>query len=273
MTYNKLFSRLLLALLVIISVSARTDAQYCELDYIYPSNFNFPSAGGSEEIEIGIIGMCTVTYSNVPAWIDVYCSGGAGSIICSSNTGAARNARIYVRLDGQARGFFDVSQAESYSPLTGGTISASTTFVNYGTSPGTFSSTSTASGGNCSGAYFYQWQYSTNGSTYYNISGETSLTYTPGNLTSTRYYRRRVSCSGATAYSNMLTITVSPPISRGSITENQTICYNDYPTTTLDATSSGSESYGILRYSWEAPTNGKVTWKATYSGNPFEIKD
>ncbi len=270
MTYNKLFPRLLLALLVIISVSARTDAQYCELDYIYPSSFNFPSAGGSEEIEIGIMGMCTVTYSNVPAWINVYCSGGAGSIVCSSNTGAARNARIYVRLNGQARGFFDVSQAEGYPPLIAGTISTNKTFVCYGTSPGTFSSTSAASGGNCSGAYSYQWQYSTNGSTYYNISGETSLTYTPGNLTSTRYYRRRVTCSGATEYSNRLTITVNPPISGGSITGNQTICYNDYPTTTLSATSSGSGGYGTLRYSWESSTNGGVTWETAYSDDPFE---
>ncbi len=269
MTYNKLFPRLLLALLVIISVSARTDAQYCELDYIYPSSFNFPSAGGSEEIEIGIMGMCTVTYSNVPAWINVYCSGGAGSIVCSSNTGAARNARIYVRLNGQARGFFDVSQAEGYPPLIAGTISTNKTFVCYGTSPGTFSSTSAASGGNCSGAYSYQWQYSTNGSTYYNISGETSLTYTPGNLTSTRYYRRRVTCSGATEYSNRLTITVNSLINGGRINGNQEICEDGYAGIIANQ-SSPSGGTGYLRYEWESSYDN-LTWNTAQTQDPWEL--
>src|SRR5690606_7594657 len=66
-----------------------------------------------------------------------------------------------------------------------------------------------AAGGSCGGSYTYQWQKSTNGTTFTDISGASGLTYNVGNLTATTYYRRRTTCgSGNFAYTNISTITV-----------------------------------------------------------------
>jgi RHS repeat-associated protein len=70
-----------------------------------------------------------------------------------------------------------------------------------------------ATGGACSGSFSYQWQQSTDvnfyTSTTTDISGATGLNYTPGNLTTTTYYRRMVTCGSDIVYSNVLTITVN----------------------------------------------------------------
>lgn len=48
------------------------------------------------------------------------------------------------------------------------------------------------------GAAQYQWQYSNNGSVYYDISGATAVNYDPPALTTTTYYRRNVIVSPGT---------------------------------------------------------------------------
>jgi RHS repeat-associated protein len=92
--------------------------------------------------------------------------------------------------------------------LQPGIISSPVLNIISNTSPGTITG-SAVSGGNCNGAYIYQWQRSTNGS-FSNITGATGLNYTPGNLTVTTIYRRRVICDAETAYSNLLTFVVHP---------------------------------------------------------------
>ena len=70
-----------------------------------------------------------------------------------------------------------------------------------------------------------QWQSSPNNSTFGDISGATSATYTATNLTATTYYRAVVTnggCSSATTSS--VTMTVSPASVAGSITGATTVC-------------------------------------------------
>ena len=59
-----------------------------------------------------------------------------------------------------------------------------------GTAAGMLTSLSPATGGN--GTYAYQWQISTDDNTYTNIPGATALTYSPGVLSQTSYFRRVV---------------------------------------------------------------------------------
>ena len=76
-----------------------------------------------------------------------------------------------------------------------------------------------------------QWQSSTDNSTFINITGATSSTYSPGALTQTTYYRAILKsgvCSTAT--SNSVTITVNPASVSGNASSSQTICYNTAPT-------------------------------------------
>jgi len=91
-----------------------------------------------------------------------------------------------------------------------GTITPPYLVINSGTSPGTLTGNA-ATGGNCSGSYTYQWQNSTNGTTWTNISGTNSLSYTPGTLTSTTWYRREAICGTDTERSNSAQIVVGTP--------------------------------------------------------------
>lgn len=88
-----------------------------------------------------------------------------------------------------------------------GVLTPASINITSGTSPGTIIG-SAASGGGCSGSFTYQWQSSTNGTSFTNISGATGLNYTPGNLTSTIYYRRQVTCGTDIQYSNTCQVIV-----------------------------------------------------------------
>jgi RHS repeat-associated protein len=153
-----------------------------------------------------------------------------------------------------------VAVVNVYPHLAAGTISSSGTTINYNTPPGTISATA-ASGGNCSGSYDYHWQQSTDGNVSFNdISGATSLSYAPGNLTATRGYRLRISCNTETVYTGIYTATVYPQVTPGSIstTATGTINYNTSASFTGTAAGGGNGSYG---YQWQsAPgTTGTFT--------------
>ena len=96
---------------------------------------------------------------------------------------------------------------------------ALTTTVDYNTSPGELYNTTAPSGGN--GTPTYQWQSSTDNSTWSDISGATADSYIPGSLTSTTYFQHQAidGCGGARVPSNTLTITVNPPLNN-SYNEN-----------------------------------------------------
>ena len=98
--------------------------------------------------------------------------------------------------------------------LVPGAISPSYNAIMTGTSPGILAGTP-ASGGSCSGAFAYQWQSSTDNIHWTDISGQTGLSFNPGNLTANIYYRRRVACSIDTSY------TVMSQVAIGTIGSNQ----------------------------------------------------
>jgi hypothetical protein len=97
-----------------------------------------------------------------------------------------------------------------YPPLAAGGITPGSMTLVSGTSPGTLTA-DPATGGN--GTYHYQWQSSINGVTFGNISGDTTLTYNPGNLTATTWYQIAVTSNGTTVYSPPVQMTVGTPAS------------------------------------------------------------
>ncbi|MFT3855871.1 MAG: DUF6443 domain-containing protein [Ilumatobacteraceae bacterium] len=88
-----------------------------------------------------------------------------------------------------------------------GAITPSLITLASGTSPGVLTCTP-ASGGVCGGSYGYQWQSSTNNSTWSSISGATSLSYSPGNVFASVYYRVMVTCGVSTAYTQPAQVTI-----------------------------------------------------------------
>ncbi|HEU4610022.1 MAG TPA: DUF6443 domain-containing protein, partial [Chitinophagaceae bacterium] len=126
--------------------------------------------------------------------------------------------------------------------------------INHNTSPGQL--TGTATGGNS--VYTYQWQSSSDNSTWSNIGGATSQNFTPGNLLSTTYYRLLATSNGLTVNSNTATITVYPQLTAGTVSPGSAVInYNTSPgALTCSAATGGSGTYA---YQWQSSPDNS-TW-------------
>jgi len=151
-----------------------------------------------------------------------------------------------------------------YPQLIGGSVNPILQNINYGTAP-TVLTLSGVSGGNST--YTYQWQSSSN-STFTSpvtITGATSTTYTPGNLTATTYFRVAVTSNGVTVYSAYTTANVYPQLLGGSISPSSlNINYNTSPgQLSLTGVSGGNGTY---TYQWQSSSTSTFTSPVTISG-------
>ena len=122
-----------------------------------------------------------------------------------------------------------------------------------GITPALLTNASAPSGGQ--GTYTYIWENSLNNTDWSIITGATGVSYQPGALTVTTYYRRKVTdafCGNG--YNTTVTITVKPVFSVGSIASSQTICINTTPA--LLSSTSPSGGMGGYTYFWENSLNG-----------------
>ncbi len=144
-----------------------------------------------------------------------------------------------------------------YPQLQPGSVSPSSQTINYNATAGTLSVIG-VSGGAGSGSYTYQWSSSPNGTSYSSISGATSSSYSPGNLTATTYYQCEVFSNGANANSTAGLVTVYPQI-QGTVspsTRSGVLCDNPCDTLKLGSVSGGNGSY---TYQWQSSPNNS-TW-------------
>jgi hypothetical protein len=181
-----------------------------------------------------------------------------GSATSSSYTPGALTATTYYRVVVTSNGGTANSTSATvtvYPAIQGGTISPASQGINYNTTPSTLT-LSGVSGGN--GTYTYQWQSSPDNSTWTNISGATTTTYSPGALTATTYYRVVVTSNGATTSSASATVTVYPTLQSGSISpSSQAINYNTAPSTLTSSGVSGGS--GTYTYQWQSSPDNS-TW-------------
>jgi RHS repeat-associated protein len=142
-------------------------------------------------------------------------------------------------------------------PLSAGTISNTSQSINYNTVPATISC-SAASGASCSTVtYTYQWYSSPDNTNWTAIQNAGSQNYSPGQLTSTTYFRRLDSYNGQSAYSNTATVTVYPQLQPGTTGSAQTINYGRVPgQLSLSGVSGGN---GFYSYQWYYSTDNS-TW-------------
>lgn len=104
------------------------------------------------------------------------------------------------------------------------------------------------------GTYLYQWESATAlGGIYANASGtSTQINYSPGTVTATRWYRRRVTAGVCpVSFSDTVSITVTPAIATNTVSANQTICSGNNGVFTGSLPTGGN---GIYTYSWEVST-------------------
>lgn len=131
--------------------------------------------------------------------------------------------------------------------LTSGSISSNQTIC-YSNTPAQLTSTA-ATGG--TGSYSYQWQSSTDNSTFTDIAGAVLSSFNPPSLTATSHYRlKTTSGSCGSVYSNSVTITVNGGVNAGGVSNFQTICYNSIPNE-LDASIATGGMGGTYSYQWQ----------------------
>lgn len=173
-------------------------------------------------------------------------------------TSATLTATTYFRLAVTSNGvtaFGTSTTVTVYPQLVPGTASPASQSINYNTAPALESGTG-ISGGN--GSYTYQWQSSPNNSTWTNVSGATSISYTAGSLTATTYYRLAVTSNGVTAFGSSTTVTVYPQVVAGSASPgSQTINYNTTPSSLSVTGVSGGN--GTYTYQWQSSPDNS-TW-------------
>jgi len=156
--------------------------------------------------------------------------------------------------------------------LVAGTIGSNQTLCT-GTTPAPLTSSAPASGG--TGTFAYQWESSPDNTTWAAIGGATGETYAPGPLTATTYFRRRASAGTcAPAVSNIVTITVTPALTAGSIGTDQTLCPGATPAPLAGPAATGGDS-SSYNYQWESSPDNS-TWTAiagatgtTYAPGPL----
>jgi gliding motility-associated-like protein len=141
--------------------------------------------------------------------------------------------------------------------LAAGSIAASQEICKFAT-PAALTSSADASGG--SGIYTYQWQSSSDNVNFTDISGASAAGYSPGSLSATTYYRRKVADGVTEVISNTVTVTVFELPLLGIIPPNSTI----YP----GGTGVVLEAFGASTYSWSPATGLSATTGATVTANP-----
>jgi gliding motility-associated-like protein len=151
-----------------------------------------------------------------------------------------------------------------HKPLTNNIISlisglTDTTLCD-GANPNRFNALLPAGGTNIPGDYAYEWQYSTDNSTWTAVAtAGTSQGYDPPALNATTYFRRKV-ISGACIDISAATLKVAvlPLIANNTLNDPAVICKGYVPTLITGATPTGGD--GSYIYLWEQSSDGGTTW-------------
>jgi RHS repeat-associated protein len=169
-------------------------------------------------------------YIEVPVCAeDVYSMGNGTSIMVKWSASCVGNTGYFEVYD---ENYFSVPRypktiyiQAAALPLNGGTITTSAYSVCQGANGGTIYA-SAASEGTCSGVYGYQWQYSYDASTWYNLSGETGQNCNSGTINTATYFRRMTTCVSEMAYTGniLVSVTYAPPAFSISASGSVAIC-------------------------------------------------
>lgn len=118
-----------------------------------------------------------------------------------------------------------------------------------GNTPNKLNSLQPASGGTA--PYTYQWETSPDSTVWTAIATATDSVYTPGTLTNSMYYRRKVTDATTSVYTASVKVTVYADLDAGAIGSDQTLC----GTTTAAAfteVASVSGGTGNYVYQWQS---------------------
>ena len=207
-----------------------------------------PSSGGSWTD----LGVTTATYT--PPTADI----GETSYRCI----VTNTLNGYTKTATSDEAVITVVSAEAPAPSFTSAYNVSNANYFRGASASSFNASATASAGTIT----YQWQSSSDGSSFSNISGATGATYTPPTSSvGTMYYRCVVTNTyndkTATLTSNTARIVVSGP-QAPSFTNQASIADATYWQGDTASTMNGTAtvSQGTVSYQWQVSPNGSSSW-------------
>jgi hypothetical protein len=124
----------------------------------------------------------------------------------------------------------------------------------YNSAPDTLRLTVYASGAD--NKFVYQWQSSTSGTNWIDVSGATTLKFFPGNLTQTTYFRiNAIGTFGCRSIaSDSVKINVYDQLSAGQLSNNQIICYNATPAR-IQFALAPSGGGNVYTYQWQVSSD------------------
>ncbi|WP_457129694.1 T9SS type B sorting domain-containing protein [Mucilaginibacter sp. HD30] len=113
---------------------------------------------------------------------------------------------------------------------------------------------STPTGGNST--YAFQWQNSNDGVNFSDVTGATLNNLDPGVISVTTYYRRKVTSGGCDVISNIVEISVQPPIANNQLAAPVTtsFCSSTDPDAITGSTPTGG--VGTYAYQWQSSSDG-----------------
>ena len=169
-----------------------------------------------------------------------------------------------------------VSKTIYVDALNPGTIGSDQDVCDGATSVNAFTSTTGASGGT-QGSYSYQWEESTDQTTWADITGATTPTFTPSfplGFTQTKYYRRKVTNAGIVATTTVpvtLSKVVRPTLSITAAAASNSSLSASAPVipngATIDLTSQAANG-NVVSYSWSPSSGLSATNTASVQASP-----
>ena len=167
-------------------------------------------------------------------------------------------------------------QVNVYNPLNAGSIFGTQSICVGGTAS-TLTNSGTPSGGH--GTATYVWQQSSNGSSWSNVAGNSnSLTYAPGAITSTKWYRRgfKNSCSASFVYTSSVKVTVNPLPTQYSVGGGGDYCYGSVSATVTLSDSQSGVNYQLKRNGTstggaKAGTGNALSWTGLTSAGTYTV--
>ena len=228
---------------------------------------NNPSVLGNVSSAGGGTGSYSYQWQERPvggSWVNI--TGATGTSFDPSNLTSSMEYRRRVVSCNDTK-YSNTITVTVHSSLTPGSIAGSQTIC-YGDNPPALTGSS-ASGGD--GNYSYQWQYrlAGGGSWIDLLIGGDGTGFDPYDSFESRDYRRRVVSCGETRYSNIITVTVHPSLSPGSITGTQSICSGGNPSILSGSNASGGT--GSYSYQWqERPVGGSWSNITGATGASFD---
>lgn len=206
-----------------------------------------PSGAGESFTYQWQISTDSINFANIPL--------ATGIVYAPSALTQTRFYRVRVSSDfGCGNLNTNIIRVKVYPIFIGSNILVSDTIC-YNTRPDTLRTSNNPSGG--SGSFLFQWQNSTNGISWQNVSGQTLNKYRPSELTVTTHYRlismSTLACGEDT--SNVITIKVWPKLVKARISASQNICYNT-SADTLRVTQFAQGANNLFSYQWQLSSDG-----------------